>query len=57
MAFACAMASLKYRRSPGILPAVDELEGQARYWKQYYNNPLGEGSVEKFISMANELEA
>ena len=35
-------------RCPGPIPA--SIEGQAAYWKQYYNTPLGKGRPEDFIS-------
>jgi len=48
--YACVMARLRYYRVKEALPAADDLEGQARYWKQYYNTPLGAGTVEQYIN-------
>jgi hypothetical protein len=42
------MARLKYLSCPGAIPAT--LEGQAGYWKRWYNSPLGAGTVEEYIS-------
>lgn len=47
--YACAMARAHYRRAKEPLPQCGDLEGQARYWKQYYNTPLGAGTPEKYI--------
>lgn len=38
---------LFYYVKPGSIPG--SLEGQAKYWKKYYNSILGSGSPEKFI--------
>lgn len=46
---AVCMTRYHYKRVAEPLPAVDDLEGMARYWKKYYNTPLGAGTVEKFI--------
>ena len=39
--------------APGRLPDSNDIEGQARFWKQYYNT---NGSVSDFIGDAYELE-
>jgi hypothetical protein len=48
--YACAMARAHYLRAPEVLPEVGDLEGMAGYWKQYYNTPLGAGSVSKYLA-------
>jgi hypothetical protein len=48
--YAAAMCRAHYRRQPGALPAYNDLEGQARYWKQYYNTALGAGTTTKYIN-------
>lgn len=45
---ACALARLKYWLVPERLPADGDIAGLARYWKQYYNTPLGSGSADDF---------
>lgn len=45
---ATVMARLQYYRRPEQLPEVDDLDGQANYWKQWYNTPLGKGTVEEY---------
>lgn len=46
MAFACAMARVKYYRIKEPIPS--SLDGKANYWKQHYNTAGGAGSVEEF---------
>jgi hypothetical protein len=47
--YATAMARVFYWRVPAALPAAGDLAGQARYWKQYYNTPLGRGTVARYV--------
>ena len=57
--YATALARVHYLRVPEALPIKGEnLEGEAhadyilslaRYWKRYYNTPLGRGTEEEFI--------
>jgi len=42
-----AMCRLHYRRIPKPLPSSPE--GQAKYWKKYYNSMAGRGTVEDFL--------
>lgn len=42
------IARLKFYMSPGSIP--EDLEGQAEYWKKYYNTPLGAGTVEEYLA-------
>lgn len=54
MAYATAMCRIRYYRAPGSLPSdPNDLNGLAAYWKQYYNTPLGAGTVEQFIADYN----
>jgi len=46
--FAIVMARIFYLRMPGSLPTT--LNGMAKYYKQYYNTPLGAGTEEEFIN-------
>ena len=48
MGYQTAMARVKYLTIPEPLPKVDDVEGMARYWKLYYNTPLGAGKRSKF---------
>lgn len=49
LAYACAMARIHYWRVPRPLPAAGDVDGQARYWKLYYNTPLGRGRMEEYV--------
>lgn len=53
--YACAMARVHYLRVPQALPEADDLEGQAHYWKTYYNTHAGRGTVEEFLEKADML--
>jgi hypothetical protein len=45
--YSIAMARVHYRRKPGALPKT--LEGQAQYWKKFYNTEKGKGTVEDYM--------
>lgn len=45
---ATCMARVHYLRVRESIPS--DLEGWARYWKRYYNTPLGKGTEEEFIA-------
>ena len=49
LAYATAIARLRYWSRPESLPAADDLVGIARYWKQHYNTHLGAGPVQGFL--------
>ena len=51
LTYACAMARLHYARFDEFIPK--DLQGQAEYWKQYYNTSKGAGSVEQYIDSYN----
>lgn len=44
--YAAAMCRIKYLRAEPPLPAYDDAEGLATYWKNFYNTALGAGSVD-----------
>lgn len=54
LAYAIAMARLKYFRSPKPLPKNNK-EDLAKLWKDVYNTHLGKGTVEKAIKKYDEL--
>jgi hypothetical protein len=39
------------------LPAELDVQGQARYWKKYYNTERGRGTVEEYIASYRQLIA
>ncbi|MDT0635088.1 hypothetical protein [Spectribacter hydrogenoxidans] len=43
--YATAMARIHYLRVPKPLPAADDLDGLAGYWKAHYNTFAGAGTV------------
>lgn len=45
--FACAMARVHYWRVPVAMPQT--IEGQAVYWKSFYNTPAGAGTVMQYL--------
>lgn len=47
------MARVHYLRVKEAIPS--SLEGQARYWKKYYNTPLGAGTEEEYKSNYKNL--
>lgn len=49
LALAIIFARLRYRAVPSALP-IDEVYALAAYWKQYYNTPLGAGTIEEFVN-------
>jgi hypothetical protein len=46
LGYACAMARVRYIRAPDPLPAADDFEGMARYYKAAYNSDLGAAVVD-----------
>ena len=48
--YGAAICRLCYYRAPEGLPDEGDLEGQARYWKRYYNTPLGAVTERKYIA-------
>jgi hypothetical protein len=48
--YAAAMARLRYRRAPGMLPQAGDVAGMAAYWKRHYNTPLGRGVAAEFAA-------
>lgn len=47
--YSVAMCRVHYRRVSDPLPQAGDLEGQAQYWKTYYNTELGRGTTEEYI--------
>ena len=55
LAYQTVMARVKYRPVPEPLPSVDDTEGQARYWKLYYNTRKGKRSIQDYIDAQKML--
>jgi hypothetical protein len=49
LALGAAMCRVFYRRFSAPLPAADDVEGQAAYWKRLYNTHLGKGRPEEYV--------
>lgn len=47
--YAAALCRVRYFRAKPPLPAADDAQGLAEYWKQNYNTPLGAGTVERAL--------
>jgi hypothetical protein len=47
--YAAAMCRVRYLRVPAAMPAADDIEAMANYWKQHYNTPLGAGTPDEFL--------
>lgn len=50
---AIIMCRLRYRVIAKPLPAADDIQGLAEYWKEFYNTKAGKGTVEEFITNYN----
>lgn len=50
-AFMVVVARMQYARFPEAIPKT--LDGQARYWKKYWNTDLGAGKPQDFIDAFN----
>jgi hypothetical protein len=48
--YAAAMCRVHYMRVSAALPAANDIEGMANYWKENYNTPLGAGTPEEFLN-------
>ena len=48
LAYATAMCRAHYRRVREKLPDPGDIDGLARYWKQYYNTAQGAGTAAEF---------
>ena len=50
LAYATAIARLRYWMDPAPLPEPDDIDGLAEYWKRVYNTPRGKGRTEEFAA-------
>lgn len=44
-----SMTRVHYLRRPEPLPSSQDIEAMGKYWKKWYNTPLGKGTVEEFV--------
>ena len=47
--YSVAMARAHYMRVSAPLPNAGDIEAQAKYWKKYYNTPLGKGRPSEYV--------
>lgn len=45
------IARTKYFMIPEQLPNFKDIQGQAKYYKNYYNTAFGEGSLDRYVSL------
>ncbi len=50
--YAAAICRIIYRRDSRPLPAADDFQAQACYWKSVYNTVRGKGKVEDYLVRA-----
>ena len=51
--YAAAMCRIRYLRVHEPLPNYGDVHAYAAYWKQFYNTPLGAGTIQEFIDNWN----
>jgi len=51
--YSTAMARIRYWYVPEALP--EDIEGQAAYWKRYYNTEGGSGTIEEYLNRYEDL--
>jgi len=54
--FATVMCRMHYMRVPSPLPEKISPVQLGRYWKQFYNTPLGKGTVDEFAKNWHRFE-
>lgn len=47
--YAAAICRILYYRHSEPLPAADDIQGHANYWKKYYNTSAGKGNPQNYI--------
>lgn len=55
--YAAAMCRLHYFRVREALPVAGNLNGQAHYWKTYYNTLAGKGTAQEYVKNWNRFVA
>ncbi|WP_415500068.1 hypothetical protein [Acetobacter sp.] len=51
LAYACAMARVKYYRAAQLLPSASDASGLSAYHKQHYNTPLGSADAGRNVAV------
>ncbi len=55
LAYATAIARLRYWMDPEPLPEANDIDGLAAYWKRVYNTPRGRGRASEFTANYHRL--
>jgi len=55
MRYAVCMARIKYARDSSPIPALGNIEAQARYWKNIYNSKSGKGDTSAYLLNYNRF--
>lgn len=55
--YAAVMCRVHYKRIKAALPAADDAQGLAEYWKKFYNTPLGAGVVARVLPLFTQAVA
>lgn len=55
LAYSAALCRLQYVRVAESIPAANDWEGLARYWKAHYNTSVGKGTVAHFLRNVETL--
>ena len=53
--YGAVVCRLCYYRKPDALPEVGDIEGQASFWKEYYNTIFGKGTVSKYVYKVGQV--
>lgn len=48
--YAAAMARIHYLRKKDPMPAENDIEAMAKYWKKHYNTEKGKGNAQEFVT-------
>jgi hypothetical protein len=54
LAYATAMARIRYLRVPELMPAANDLPGLAGYYKRHWSTHLGKATEQDFINAYNK---
>lgn len=54
--YAAAMCRIRFLRAPGALPTdPDDVWALGKYYKQWYNTPLGAATVQEYVDKYNKF--
>ena len=53
--YGAAVCRLIHYQRPEPLPEAVDIEGEAKFWKQHYNTPLGVGTANKCVCKVQQV--